>query len=61
MGVTVKRVFLCALRVAGMVVVVVLELVGGLRCHISSSRSSPESLRPVVPSVDEWHQVWRCL
>ena len=34
--------FVCA-RVAGMVVVVVLELVGELRCHISSSRSSPES------------------
>ena len=46
-------------RVAGTVVVVILELLGELRCRISSSRSSPESLRQVVPSGDEWHHVWR--
>ena len=35
-----------------MVLVVVLELVGELRCHISSSRSSPESLRQVAPGLE---------
>jgi len=39
-----RSAFLCT-RVAGSVVVVVLELVGELRCHIPSNRSIPESLR----------------
>ena len=35
-------------RVAGIVAVVVMELVAELRCHIPSKRSSPESLGQVA-------------
>jgi len=49
---TVKRSAFVCTRVAGIDVVIVLELVGELRCHIPRNRSSPESMRSVAPGLE---------